>query len=128
MLMEVLYVGMSVVVLVVLVVDDYWMRIPTSAVIMPMKDLDFESWRSNRKPIEDRKLPKYRDLITKPVKEFINSNTLCNVPVERAIKSGRLGSATLISGSLYSRLIQYAGSTDKEPGYSAAPSDVLLAL
>ena len=93
-----------------------------------MKVLDFEAWRSKGNLIKGRKLPKYHDLFAQPVKNFSYSNTLYDVLVETAMKSARQGSATIITGSLYSRLIQYTGSSDEEPGYSAEPSDVLLVL
>ena len=63
-----------------------------------------------------------------PLDEFIDTNMLINVPVECAAKATQQGSATLISGALYSLLVEYAESTDQEPGFSVAPYDALLAL
>lgn len=53
---------------------------------------------------------------------------LINVLVKRAAKSTRPGSATLITGALYSLLVKYARTTDQDPSFSAAPYDGLLAL
>ena len=59
---------------------------------------------------------------------FSSSNTLFDVPVDTARRSSRPGRATIISGSMYSGLVQFAGTQDREPGWSADPQDVLRAL
>ena len=70
-----------------------------------MRDLDFDSWEKEGNPIEGRKLPKYQDLFAHPVHKFSNSNILYNVPVDTARRSAWPGSATIISGTMYSGLV-----------------------
>ena len=93
-----------------------------------MGSLDFETWSGKGKPIDGRSLPQFQKLMTTPIDKFIDTNMLINVPVKRAAKSTQPGSATLITGALYSLLVKYAGTTDLHPGFSAAPYDALLAL
>ena len=111
-------------------VDDYWMRIPILLLIVPMKELIFDSWRRVGEPIAGWQLPKFRELmnLSTPLQEFLNKNLLIIVPVDCATKSTRPGSATLISGSLYSLLVQYVESNEEEPGFSVKSYDALLAL
>ena len=63
-----------------------------------------------------------------PLNELIDINMLIKVQVKRAACSIRQGSATLITEVLYSLLVEYAGNTDLDQGYSALSFDVLLEL
>ena len=109
-------------------VDDYWMRIPLAHLTMPLKGLNFNVWDETGNTIDGRKIPMYQDLISKPVFKFSDSNPLFSVPVDTAKQSSRPGKATIISGTLYSALVQYAGAQEREPGWSANLDDVFLTL
>ena len=80
---------------------------------MPLKGLNFDVWDEKGNPIDGRKIPMYRDLFSQPVYKFSDSNPLFSVPVDTARKSSRPGRATIISGKLYSALVQYAGAQER---------------
>lgn len=107
-------------------VDDYWTRIPVLSVITPMKKLDSGTLCDEGKPIERRSLPQFQKLMSTPLDDFIDTNMLINVPIKRPAKATQPGSATLISGALYSLLVEYAGTTNQDLGFSAAPYDAFL--
>ena len=44
------------------------------------------------------------------------------------MRSSRSGRATIITGSLYSAFVQYAGPQEVEPGWSAHTKDAMLTL
>ena len=70
----------------------------------------------------------YRDLFTQQVYGLSKANPLFSVPVKIARKPARPARATLITGSLYSALVQYAGAQEEEPGWSENIKDTMLAL
>ena len=68
-------------------VDDYLMRIPILSALTPMENLDFETLWSEGKPIEGQLLLKFWKLMSTPLDQFIDTNMLINVLVERAAKA-----------------------------------------
>ena len=104
------------------------MRIPLSHITMPLKNLNFNVLEKKGNPIEGREVLMYQDLFSQPVHSFSNSNPLFSVPMGTARKSARPGRVTIISGSLYSALVQYAGAQEAEPGWSAHTKGALLTL
>mmetsp|Transcript_50014 Transcript_50014/g.50858 ORF Transcript_50014/g.50858 Transcript_50014/m.50858 type:complete len:196 (+) Transcript_50014:312-899(+) len=110
--------------------DNYWMRIPIKALLVPMVGLDFKLWRKEGSPVAGRKMPTFQGLanMSSSFPEFLNKNKLRKKPVNLALKSSRPGSATLISGVLYALLVQHVGSTENEPGFFVKIDNTLLAL
>ena len=104
------------------------MMIPVSHLTMPLKSLDFDVWWEKVNPIKGREVPMYRDLFSQQVFGLSKANPLFSVPVETARKSARPARATIILGSLYSALVQYAAAQEAEPGWLANTEDTMLAL
>ena len=100
------------------------------ALVKSMPGLDFGLWKSEGQPVLGKGIPTLNGLAHQSTsfQDFLNRSDLREVPVSVAQKSSRPGSATLITGELYSLLCQHVGSVTGDPGFFVKTIDALFAL